>query len=94
MRIAMQMSYSGGFGFQKEAVIVQDLYLAGREQEAAATLPVELVRGVCLVGSRARVAGRIRAFADAGVWMVNAQMLGEDHTAQPQPVEILRELVA
>jgi F420-dependent oxidoreductase-like protein len=81
------------FGFQREAATVQELYLAGRKKEAAAALPDELVRGVCLVGSRARVADRIQAFADSGVWMVNAQMLGEDHTAQLRSVEILKELV-
>jgi alkanesulfonate monooxygenase SsuD/methylene tetrahydromethanopterin reductase-like flavin-dependent oxidoreductase (luciferase family) len=48
---------------------------------------------MCLVGSRARVADRTQAFADSGVWMVNAQMLGEDHPAQLRSVEILKELV-
>ena len=81
-------------GSPREAATVQELYLAGREKEAAAALPDELVRGVGLAGSRARVADRIQAFTDPGGWMVNAQMLGEDHTAQLRSVEILKDLVA
>ncbi|MFG2043609.1 LLM class F420-dependent oxidoreductase [Dactylosporangium sp. NPDC048998] len=84
----------GRYGFEAAAAQVQDLYLQGRKREAEAALPEELVRGVCLVGSRARVAERVQAFAEAGVSMVNAQMLGGDHAGQVRSVAVFKELVS
>ena len=50
------------YGFPDAAREVQDAYLGGRPQEAAAALPEELVRGVSLVGPRGlrrRAGGRL-----------------------------------
>lgn len=55
------------YGFEDAAREVQDLYLAGKKEEAAAALPVELIDLVSLVGPRDRVRDRLRAFKDAGV---------------------------
>jgi F420-dependent oxidoreductase-like protein len=55
------------YGFEDAAREVQDLYLAGRKEEAAAALPAELIDLVSLVGPRDRVRERLRAFRDAGV---------------------------
>lgn len=55
------------YGFEDAAIRVQDLYLDGRKDEAAALLPDELVDMVCLCGSIERVADRLAAYADAGV---------------------------
>jgi len=54
------------YGFEAEAVEVQELYLSGRKAEAAARLSDELIDAVCLVGSMARVADRLQAYAKAG----------------------------
>lgn len=64
------------FGFADEAATVQDLYLTGRKDEAAAALPQELVDGVSLVGPAARIAERVAALADAGVGTINATPIG------------------
>src|SRR4051794_26800872 len=55
------------YGFEDAAREVQDLYLEGRKEEAAAALPDELIDLVSLVGPRDRVRERMRAFKDAGV---------------------------
>ncbi|MGY2084134.1 LLM class F420-dependent oxidoreductase [Blastococcus sp. SYSU DS0539] len=82
------------YGFAEQATTVQDLYLAGRKEEAAAALPEELVRGVSLVGPRGHVAERVAAFADAGVTTLNATPLAEDHAGRLRSIEALKELVS
>jgi F420-dependent oxidoreductase-like protein len=80
------------YGFPDAARDVQDAYLAGRPQAAAAALPDELVRGVSLVGPRGYVAERVAAFAAAGVTTLNATPLGEDHPSRLTSVATLRAL--
>ena len=46
---------------------VQDLYLDGKKDEAAAALPAELIDTVSLVGPKERVRERLAAYRDAGV---------------------------
>jgi F420-dependent oxidoreductase-like protein len=55
------------YGFEEEADVVQDLYLEGKKDEAAAALPVELIDQVCLVGPKEQVAERLGVYRDAGV---------------------------
>lgn len=54
-------------GFEREAALVQDLYLEGRHREAAAAVPLEFIDETALLGSPERVAGRLQRYADAGV---------------------------
>jgi hypothetical protein len=46
---------------------VQDLYLEGRKDEAAAALPPELIDAVSLCGPRDAVRERLSLFRSAGV---------------------------
>ncbi len=55
------------YGFEDAARRVQDLYLDGRKDEAAAALPAELIDAVSLVGPRDVVRERLAVFRDAGV---------------------------
>jgi F420-dependent oxidoreductase-like protein len=55
------------YGFEDAAVRVQDLYLEGRRDEAAAALPGELIDLVSLVGPADRVRDRLRTLDAAGV---------------------------
>src|ERR1700742_3065732 len=55
------------YGFEDAARTVQDLYLEGKKEEAAAALPDELVDMVSLCGPPDVVRDRIAAFRDAGV---------------------------
>lgn len=58
------------YGFGDAARKVQDLYLEGRKDEAAAALPDALIDAVSIVGPRDVVRDRLRAFAAAGVGTV------------------------
>jgi F420-dependent oxidoreductase-like protein len=55
------------YGFEDAAREVQDLYLEGRKDEAAAALPADLIDLVTLSGPRDRVKERLAIYRDAGV---------------------------
>jgi F420-dependent oxidoreductase-like protein len=55
------------YGFEDAAQRVQDLYLEGRKDEAAAALPGELIDAVSLCGPAGVVRERLAMFRDAGV---------------------------
>ncbi|MGL6236081.1 MAG: LLM class F420-dependent oxidoreductase [Segniliparus sp.] len=42
-------------GYEAEATVIQDLYLAGKKAEATAAVPVELIEDVALVGPKAKI---------------------------------------
>jgi len=54
-------------GFEQEAATIQDLYLAGRQRDAADAVPDEFLDATSLVGPKHRIAERIGRYADAGV---------------------------
>ncbi|RKN38203.1 LLM class F420-dependent oxidoreductase [Streptomyces hoynatensis] len=60
-RLAVRMGYG------KEADLIQERYLAGDREGAAAAVPAALLRATTLTGPVAAVADRMRAYADAGV---------------------------
>jgi F420-dependent oxidoreductase-like protein len=64
------------YGFEKEAAEIQDLYLAGKKDEAAAKVPLELLEATNLVGSEGYVKERIAAFREAGVTVLNVTPVG------------------
>jgi F420-dependent oxidoreductase-like protein len=55
------------YGFEAAAHEVQNLYLDGKKDEAAAAIPVELIDMVSLCGPRDAVRERLSAFREAGV---------------------------
>ena len=77
------------YGFEAEALTVQDLYLAGRREEAARALPSELVHGTALVGPPAKVRERLASYRAAGVTMLNATFSAPDPVGQ---VAALRQI--
>ncbi|MFD7504968.1 LLM class F420-dependent oxidoreductase [Streptomyces sp. NPDC001700] len=54
-------------GYEKEAAEIQEKYLAGDKQGAAAAIPHELIDSTTLLGPVERVADRMKAYAEAGV---------------------------
>ncbi|WP_415948792.1 LLM class F420-dependent oxidoreductase [Streptomyces sp. KLOTTS4A1] len=54
-------------GYEKEAAEIQDKYLAGDKQGAAAAVPQQLIDSTALLGSVDRIAERMQAYASAGV---------------------------
>ena len=75
------------YGFEDAARTVQDLYLEGRKDEAAAALPAELIDAVSLVGPRDVVRDRLAVFRDAGVGHAHGLPHGLDvrRPARPAP---------
>lgn len=65
-----------GHGSQAERV--QDLYLSGRRDEAAAALELDLLDATSLLGPPERLPHRLQAFAAAGVTTLAVQPLGRD----------------
>ncbi len=55
------------YGFEAQAREIQDLYLAGKKEEAARAIPAELIDLVSLCGPPAAIRDRLAAFRDAGV---------------------------
>ncbi len=82
------------YGFEDAARRVQDLYLEGRKDEAAAALPGELIDTVSLCGPADRVRERLAVYRDAGVGtLIVAPMAWtfEDRLAQLRAVAELAE---
>jgi F420-dependent oxidoreductase-like protein len=55
------------YGWEAEAKEIQDLYLDGKKEEAAARIPRSYLEGAALVGPRSFIQERVAAFAQAGV---------------------------
>ena len=67
-----------GFGWPDAVGDVQDLFLEGRRDEAAARLPADLVEAATLCGSASYVAERIDRYRAAGVTILNVRPAGDD----------------
>jgi F420-dependent oxidoreductase-like protein len=80
------------FGFAHAAAEIQDLFLSGQRDAAAAAVPEELVHGVALVGAPGHVAERVAAFAEAGVTTLNATPLAATHEQRVADVARLKGL--
>jgi F420-dependent oxidoreductase-like protein len=74
------------YGFEKEAETIQDLYLGGKREEAAAAVPAGLLESTSLVGPEGYVKERIAAFKEAGVTVLSIQPVAAD------PVKLVEQL--
>lgn len=82
------------YGFGEVADKIQDLFLAGKKDEAINAVPDELVRQVSLVGPRGFVAERLAAFAEAGVTTMLVHPLAADPRESVGYVEQLLTLTS
>ena len=64
------------YGYEAEADEIQDLYLGGNRDAAAALVPQELVDAMSLVGDVGFVKERIAAYREAGVTILNVEPVG------------------
>jgi F420-dependent oxidoreductase-like protein len=69
------------YGYEAEAKEIQDLYLDGKKDEAAAKVPDELLALTNLCGPEGWVKERIAAFKEAGVTMLTITPVGNDPIA-------------
>jgi F420-dependent oxidoreductase-like protein len=74
------------YGFEAAATTIQDHFLAGRKDDAAAEVPDALVDEIALVGDRARIADRLDAWRESGVTTLVLQ------ARQPKALQTLAEL--
>ena len=81
-----------GYGWADEARQIQDLYLDGKKDAAAAAVPREMLEAMSLIGPRRHVAERLAAFAEAGVTTVNVTPLGGSTAERVAQVEAVVEL--
>jgi F420-dependent oxidoreductase-like protein len=63
-------------GFEKEAGVIQDLYLDRKYEEAAAAVPLDFIDRTSLIGPIDRIAERMQALAASGVTTVNVSSYG------------------
>jgi F420-dependent oxidoreductase-like protein len=73
------------YGFEEAAKKIQDLYLAGKKDEAAAAVPDQLADEVSLVGPPQRIRDRLAAWRASGVTTI---VCG---TRQPEALRVLAE---
>ena len=81
------------YGFEAAARRVQDLYLSGRKQDAAAALPAELIDQTSLCGSKERIAERLEVYRDAGVGTLVITPMSDDPEARRRAVHTLADLI-
>jgi F420-dependent oxidoreductase-like protein len=81
------------YGYEAEAKQIQDLYLDGKKAEAAAAVPLELLRAISLVGPAGYVKERLAAFAEAGATTLVVNPLQPGREARVAAVSQLRELI-
>jgi F420-dependent oxidoreductase-like protein len=79
--------YARRLGFEDAAVRIQDLYLAGRKEEAMAAVPEALIDACHLVGPAARIKDRAQRWTEAAKkGHVGSMLIGN---AQPGALELL-----
>lgn len=75
------------YGYEKEAKIIQDLYLDGKKKEAEAAVPAEFCELTTLCGPASYVKERVAAFKESGVTHLQVHPL-------PQAGQSATDLVA
>jgi F420-dependent oxidoreductase-like protein len=75
------------YGFEKEAAEIQDLYLSGKKDEAAAAVPQEFLDATSLIGPEGWVKERVQAYRDSGVTVLNVNPMGPDALATLETVK-------
>ncbi len=81
------------YGYEDVAEELQDLYLSGHKDEAAALVPDELLASAALIGSESFVKDRLRAMADAGVTYLNISPIAATTSEKIGIVEQLKSYI-
>lgn len=76
------------YGYEAEAKEIQDLYLGGQKDEAAAAIPDEFLRETSLFGDPGFVREQIQAYRAAGVTALSVAPVG------PDPISVLEQVRA
>jgi len=82
------------YGYGAAADQIQEAYLAGRKDEAAALVPAPLLAGISLIGQKSHVAERVAALRESGVTTLNVTPVAPSHAERVALIEQIRELTA
>jgi alkanesulfonate monooxygenase SsuD/methylene tetrahydromethanopterin reductase-like flavin-dependent oxidoreductase (luciferase family) len=82
-----------GYGWADEAREIQDLYLDGKKEEAAAAIPAELIDMVTMCGPRDRVRERLEVYRDAGVGTLIVSPMAFDPEQRKRTIRELAEML-
>jgi F420-dependent oxidoreductase-like protein len=80
-------------GYETEAKAIQDAYLAGRKDEAAALVPAELLEKTSLIGPEGYITDRLAAYREAGVTTLNVTPIAPTLAERVNAVEKIRDLM-
>ncbi|WP_431926663.1 LLM class F420-dependent oxidoreductase [Micromonospora wenchangensis] len=78
-------------GYADAAREVQDLYLARRQRDAAAAVPMEFIDRTSLLGPKERIAERMREYAAAGVTTLSVTLFVADRDSGVQTLRTVAE---
>jgi F420-dependent oxidoreductase-like protein len=81
------------YGFEDAAQEIQDLYLDGKKNEAAAAIPGELIDTVSLAGPRDHIRERLEVYRDAGVGSLIVSPMAFEPEARKRVVRELAEML-
>jgi F420-dependent oxidoreductase-like protein len=81
------------YGYEKEAKEIQDLYLDGKKQEAAAAVPQSFIEATTLIGPEGFVKERLAALKESGVTTLNVGLVGNTTQERVRTLDTLRNLV-
>jgi len=76
------------YGYEQEAELIQELYLAGKKDEAAALVPDDFLKATAMVGDEGWVKERIQAYKAAGVTHLSITPIGD------KPLEVIEKVKA
>lgn len=78
-------------GYGDAAREVQELYLAKRQRDAAAAVPMEFIDRTSLLGPKERIAERMREYAAAGVTTLSVSLFVADRDSGVQTLRTIAE---
>jgi F420-dependent oxidoreductase-like protein len=81
------------YGFEAAAEEVQELYLSGKKDEAAAALPADLIDKTALVGPVDRVRERLELYREAGVGTLITTPIAPDMEGRSKMLRALADLL-
>ncbi len=81
------------YGYADEAAIIQELYLSGRKDEAAAAVPDELLTSTALIGTEAHVLERLGALTASGATTILATPIAPRASDRIAAIEAVRGML-
>jgi alkanesulfonate monooxygenase SsuD/methylene tetrahydromethanopterin reductase-like flavin-dependent oxidoreductase (luciferase family) len=82
------------YGFEAAAKEVQDLYLEGKKDEAAAAIPDELIDTITVCGPKEYVRERLAAYREAGIGTLGVTPVAFTRDERLEQLRLVAELAA